>query len=117
MGEKVTDPRPVPLPSIWGFLLAVLVPVLYLVWRFVAIPTASIGNEVTSPEELSFAILRSVTELFAPVAVVLGVVGVITVRRDPHLYRWQWVGFAAVGFGIAEIVLYTGGWAGWWPPV
>ena len=114
MDDKVTDPRPVPLPSIWGALLAVLVPALYLVWRFVAIPTASNSDEVTGSEELSFAILRTVTQLFAPAAVVLGIVGVMVVRRDPHLYRWQWVGFVAIGIGSIELAVYLGTWLGWW---
>ena len=108
MNDKVSDPRPVPLPSVWGFLLAVLVPSLYLVWRFVAIPTVSTGTSVTGPEELSFSILRNVTALFAPLAVILGIVGVITVRRDPHLYRWQWVGVVAIVFGSIETVLFAG---------
>lgn len=114
MSEKATDPRPVPLPSVWGFLLAVLVPALYLVWRFVAIPTASLSDEVSRSEELSYAILRTVTQLVAPAAVVLGIIGVIIVRRDPHLYRWQWVGFVAIAFGSVELVLYLGSWLGWW---
>lgn len=114
MSEKATDPRPVPLPSVWGLLLAVLVPVLYVAWRFVAIPTASSGAEISDSEELSFEMLRVVTQLVAPAAVILGVIGVLIVRRDPHLYRWQWVGFAAIAFGTIEIAIYAGSWIGWW---
>ena len=114
MNDKVTDPRPVPLPSIWGILLAVLVPGLYLVWRFLAIPTVSTSEEVSQSEELSFAILRTVTQFAAPAALVLGIIGVVVVRRDPHLYRWQWVGWTAIAFGGAELVFYVGGWLGWW---
>lgn len=114
MNEKVSDPRPVPLPSVWGFLIAVLVPALYLVWRFVAIPTVSTGTSVTGPEELSFSILRDVTALFAPAAVVLGILGILAVRRDPHLYRWQWVGVVAVVFGSIETILFAGAVFGAW---
>lgn len=115
MNDKVTDPRPVPLPSIWAVLLAVLIPVLYVLWVIVAIPTATSGEELTRTDELSFAILRAFTQATAPVAIVLGVIGVLIVRRDPHLYRWQWVGFTAIAIGAIEIVAYVGGWLGWWP--
>ncbi len=114
--KRVTDPRPVPSTSVWGILFAVVVPILYLVWVRVAIPVARSGEEVSEPEELSFAVLRLIVQPVAVVAIVLGIVGVAVVRRDPHLYRWQWVGFAAIAIGAVEIVVYVGGWLGWWTP-
>lgn len=114
--RQVTDPRPVPSPSVWGLLLAVVVPALYLLWVRVAIPVARSGEGVSEPERLSFTVLRMIVQPVAVVAIVLGIIGVVVVRRDPHLYRWQWVGFAAIAIGVTEIAVYVGGWLGWWAP-
>lgn len=109
---SVTDPRPVPLASVWAILLAVVVPTIYVLWVFIAIPVASSGDDASRSEELSYAILGGFTRAVAPIAVVLGIVGVLIVRRDPHLYRWQWVGFTAIGIGCAEIIVYVASWLG-----
>lgn len=112
---KVTDPRPVPTPSIWGLLLATVVPALYVLWVGVAIPVAGAGEQVSSAEETSFITLSVVALVAALLAVALGAIGVAMKRRDPHLYRWQWVGLLAMGLGIFETVVYIGGWLDWWP--
>lgn len=112
---KVTDPRPVPTPSIWGLLLATVVPALYVLWVGVAIPVAGAGEEASSAEEASFIILSVVALAAALLAVSLGAIGVLMKRRDPHLYRWQWVGWLAMALGIGEAAVYVGGWLDWWP--
>lgn len=115
--NRVTDPRPVPTPSIWGLLLATLVPALHILWVDVAIPIADSADEPSAAEEMSFTILSVVALCAAVLAVVLGAVGIAIVRRDPHLFRWQWVGWLAIALGLIEIVGYAGGWLGWWPTV
>jgi len=114
---KVTDPRPVPTPSIWGFLIATVVPALFILWVGVAIPVAGSADELSAAEEMSFTILSIVALGAAVLAVVLGAVGVFIVRRDPHLFRWQRVGWSAIALGLVEVVVYTGSWFGWWPAV
>ena len=115
--RKVTDPRPVPTPSVWGLLLAVIVPALYVLWVRIAIPVSRRSDGMTSSERTSLEVLGAVIQPAAVIAVVLGVVGVIIVRRDPHLFRWQWVGFGAIVLGLIEIAIYAGGWLGWWPKI
>ena len=115
--RKVTDPRPVPTPSVWAVLLATVVPILYILWVRIAIPVSRRSDDLTSSEETSLDVLRVVVQPVALAAIVLGVIGVVIVRRDPHLYRWQWVGFTAIGLGCLEILIYAGGWLGWWPSV
>lgn len=114
---KVTDPRPIPTPSTWGLLLATLVPALYVLWVGIAIPVAGSNEELSAAEGMSFTILSIVALVAAVLAVVLGALGVAIVRRDPHLFRWQWVGWLAIALGIVEIIAYAGGWLGWWPAV
>ena len=115
--HAVTDPRPVPTPSVWALLLATVVPVLYVLWVRVAIPVSRRSDELTISEERSLDVLRIIVQPVAIAAIVLGIIGVLIVRRDPHLYRWQWVGFTAIALGCMEILIYTGGWLGWWPSV
>lgn len=115
--RKVTDPRPVPTPSVWALLLAIIVPVLYLLWVRVAIPASRRSDEMTATEETSLDIIRALVQPVALAAIVLGIIGVVIVRRDPHLYRWQWVGFTAIALGAVELLLYAGGWVGWWPSI
>lgn len=111
---KVTDPRPVPTASIWALLVATLVPALYVLWVGIAIPVAG-SSEVSAAEEMSFTILSVVALAAAVIAVALGAIGVAIVRRDPHLFRWQWVGWLAIALGTVEIIAYVGGWLSWWP--
>lgn len=115
--RKVTDPRPVPTPSVWALLLATLVPALYVLWVRIAIPVSRGSDDLTASEEISLDVLRVVVQPIAVVAVALGIVGVVIVRRDPHLFRWQWVGFVAIGLGAFELAVYGGAWLGWWPSI
>ena len=115
--RKVTDPRPVPTPSVWALLLAIIVPTLYILWVRVAIPVSRRSDELTASEQTSLDVLRIVVQPVALVAIVLGIIGVVIVRRDPHLFRWQWVGFLAIGLGVVELVVYGGAWLGWWPSI
>ena len=112
---RVTDPRPVPTPAIWGLLLATIVPALYVLWVGVAIPIAASGEDVSAAEETSFIILSLVAIVAAFLAVILGAIGVLMKRRDPHLFRWQWVGWLAIALGLIEALVYVGGWLDWWP--
>jgi len=116
-GHKVTDPRPVPTQSVWGLLLATLVPALYVLWVGVAIPIADSADEPSAAAEVSLTILSIVALAAAVLAVVLGAIGVAIVRRDPHLFRWQRVGWLAIALGLIEIAWYAGGWLEWWPTV
>ena len=109
---RVTDPRPVPLASVWAILLAIVIPAIYILWVLVAIPIASNGSDASQTENLSFAILGGFTAAVAPIAIILGIIGVLIVRRDPHLYRWQWVGFAAIAIGCVEVVVDVTAWLG-----
>ncbi len=115
MTEKVTDPRPIPTASVSALVLAVAVPLIYLLWVLVLIPIAKSGQEDVATEAVSLDVLQAITQAAAPLAVILGVFGVVTVRRDPHLYRWQWVGVTAIVIGTVEILAYAGGWVGLWP--
>ena len=112
---EVTDPRPVPTPSVWGVLFAIIVPVLYTLWVHVAIPVSGAADDVSTVEELSFTIMRVVVLAFAFGSIALGLVGVRMVRHDPHLYRNEWVGWLAVGLGFAQVITLVGGWIGSWP--
>jgi hypothetical protein len=115
MTDRVTDPRPIPTPSVAALVFAIAVPLIYLLWVLVLIPIAKGGSTDLASEAVSLDVLRVITQAAAPLAVLLGIVGVATVRRDPHLYRWQWVGIAAIVVGLIEIFTYAGGWLGLWP--